>query len=101
MQAVGRAVGAHGKEPYSWRTVREKSLRRTGGSGVGRLSIGRFIMQFVGVFGGLCRGVGFHLADHDVLTDERKEQQLDVEAVAVAMFPSCADVLPQALVGVR
>ena len=43
-------------------------------------------MQLVG-----CRGVGFHLADHDVLTDERKEQQLDVEAVAVAMFPSRAD----------
>jgi hypothetical protein len=42
-----------------------------------------------------CRGVGFHLVDHDLLTDERKEQQLDVEAVAVAMFPSRADFLPK------
>ena len=64
--------------------------------GVGGLSIGNFTVQLVG-----CRGVGFHLADHDVLTDERKEQQLDVEAVAVAMFPSRADFLPKALVGVR
>src|SRR5215469_17884892 len=100
MQAVGRGRCTDGKGAYSWRTVYEESLRRTGGSAIRRLSTGHFIMQLVGVFGGLCRGVGFHLADHDVLADERKEQQLDVEAVAVAMFPSCADVLPQALVGV-
>jgi hypothetical protein len=58
-------------------------------------------VQLVGVFEGLRRGVGFHLADDDVLTDERKEQQLDVEALAVAMFPGRADFLPKASVGVR
>ena len=68
---------------------------------MGRLSIGHFIVRLICVFGGLCRGVGFHLADYDVLTGEWKEQQLDVEAVAVAMFPGRADFLPKAPVGVR
>jgi hypothetical protein len=44
---------------------------------VGGPSVRRFIVQLVDVFGGLCRGVGFHPADYNV-TDERKEQQLDV-----------------------
>jgi hypothetical protein len=54
-------------ETISKRAPANRSLRVRG------LSRGRFIVQLVGVFGGLCRGVGFHFADRDVLTDEQKE----------------------------